>query len=80
MPRLYRSDIAVWLLLYRHAKPDGTVTASILDLARRTGCSKRSVRYSLNRLQSTGLIDREKRGSLSGGPSVYRLNRPGGVK
>jgi len=44
LPELGRIDMAAWLLLYRHAKPDGTVTASVADLARRAGCCERAMR------------------------------------
>jgi hypothetical protein len=76
LPDLGRTELAAWLLLYRHAKPDGTVTASVADLARRAGCGERAMRYALRRLFSAGRIDRLKRGTLAGGPSVWRLLTP----
>jgi hypothetical protein len=76
MPNLRRGSIAVWLLLYRHAAPDGTASASIGDLANRCGCSPRTVRYAVENLIRIGALSRLKRGSLSGGPSVYRLLSP----
>lgn len=78
LPRLTRTELAAWLLLYRHAKPDGTVTASVGDLARRAGCCVRSMRYALKRLHAAGLVRRLKRGTLAGGPSVWRLMPPDG--
>lgn len=76
LPNLERSAVAVWLLLYRHAKPDGTVSASIADLARRAGASDRQVQRALGRLQAAGIVCRLKRGTLAGGPSVYRMVQP----
>lgn len=76
LPQLERSAVAVWLLLYRHAKPDGTVSASVADLARRAGSSNRQVQRALGRLQAAGIVRRLKRGTLAGGPSVYRLVQP----
>ncbi|NOT01126.1 MAG: hypothetical protein HOP29_10910 [Phycisphaerales bacterium] len=76
MPHLPRSALAAWLALYRHAKPDGTVTASVGDLARRCGCSCRAMQDALGRLQASGCVERLKRGSLAGGPSVWRLLTP----
>lgn len=73
-----RADFAAWLLLYRHAGPDGTVTASVADLARRAGCCESAMRRGLKRLQSAGLVERLKRGTLAGGPSVWRLLTPEG--
>ena len=69
-------DVAVWLVLYRHGQRDGTATAAVSDLARRAGYCEAAVRRALRRLQKWGLIDRAKRGTLAGGPSVYRLWRP----
>jgi len=76
MPSMTRAELAVWLLLFRHAKPDGIVSASVADLVRRTGSGERSVRYALERMRDGGLLDRVKRGTLAGGPSVYRLRHP----
>ena len=73
-----RADLAVWLLLFRHAKPDGTATASVADLARQAGCCERTMRRALKRLQAAGLVERIKRGTLAGGPSIWRLLTPNG--
>ncbi len=71
-------DAAVWLVLYRHAWRDGTVTAAVSDLARRTGRCEAAIRRSLRRLIAAGLLRRVKRGSLLVGPSVYALVDPDG--
>ena len=71
-------DAAVWLTLFRHGRRDGTTTAAVSDLARRTGRCEASVRRSLRRLIAAGLLRRVKRGSLLVGPSVYELVDPGG--
>lgn len=71
-----RSEIGAWLGLYRHAKPDGTVSASVADLARRAGCSDRAMGDALRRLRQLGYVERIKRGTLAGGPSVWRLGIP----
>jgi DNA-binding transcriptional ArsR family regulator len=76
LPRLGPVDVAVWLVLYRHGQRDGTATAAVSDLARRTGYRDRAVRQALARLVDCGLIRRVKRGTLAGGPSVYRLIPP----
>ncbi|MEW6200053.1 MAG: helix-turn-helix domain-containing protein [Planctomycetota bacterium] len=78
LARLGPVDVAVWLVLYRHGQRDGTATAAVSDLARRTGYADRAVRQALRRLRDRGLIDRVKRGTLAGGPSVYRLLMPSG--
>lgn len=78
LPHLGRIDLAAWMLLYRHAKPDGTVTASMADLARRAGCCDRAMRRALKRLHELRLLDRLKRGTLAGGPSVWRLRSADG--
>jgi DNA-binding transcriptional ArsR family regulator len=76
LPLLGPGDVAVWLVLYRHGQRDGTATAAVSDLARRTGYRDRAVRQALARLVDCGLIRRVKRGTLAGGPSVYRLIPP----
>jgi hypothetical protein len=37
---MHRAELAAFVILWRHAKADGTVSASIADLARRGGCSQ----------------------------------------
>lgn len=76
LARLGSVDVAVWLVLYRHGQRDGTATAAVSDLKRRTGYQDAAVRRALRRLRDRGLIDRLKRGTLAGGPSVYRLREP----
>ncbi|MBI4717164.1 MAG: helix-turn-helix domain-containing protein [Planctomycetes bacterium] len=73
---LGRAELAAWLILYRHAKPDGIVTASVADLARRAGCTPRTMQTALKRLRSRQLLRRLKRGTLAGGPSIWRLATP----
>lgn len=80
LPRRTRAELAAWLLLYRHAKPDGIVTASVADLARRTGCDESTIRRALKRLREAGLVERIKRGTLAGGPSAWRLLTPEGCR
>lgn len=76
LARLGPVDVAVWLVLYRHGRRDDTATAAVSDLARQTGYADRAVRLALRRLWGNGLIGRVKRGTLAGGPSVYRLLMP----
>src|SRR4051794_21531614 len=71
---LKRADIAVWLLLWRDTKKNGTARTSQADLARRAGTSERMVRYAIGRLQRDGLLTVVRRGRLSQGPSVYRVH------
>jgi len=78
LARLGPADVAVWLVLYRHGQRDGTATAAVSDLARRTRYCNAAVRLALRRLRGWGLIERVKRGTLAGGPSIYRLLMPSG--
>jgi len=80
LARLGPVDVAVWLVLYRHGRRDGTATAAVSDLVRRTGYRQAAVRNALRRLRNCGLINRLKRGTLAGGPSVYRLLLPAQVR
>lgn len=72
-------DSTIWFVLYRDARIDGTATAAVSDLSRRSGFCEAAVRRALRRLRDRGLVRRLKRGSLSGGPSVYRLIRGDGA-
>ena len=47
---LTRAEAAVWFILYRDTKPDGTARTGQTDLARRAGCNVRSVGRALARL------------------------------
>jgi len=73
-----RAELAAWLILYRHAKPNGTAKASVADLARRAGCCESTIKRALERLRRGGLVERVKRGTLAGGSSVWRLLTPDG--
>lgn len=77
MGKLTRAEIAVWLVLYRDTKPDGTARTGQTDLARRAGCDVRTVRRALIRLETRGLIEVIRRGRLGAGPSRYRVRGTG---
>jgi hypothetical protein len=68
-----RNEIAVWLVLYRDTKPDGTARTSQADLARRNGTSDRTVRRALGRLETAGLLKVVYRGGFRRGQSRYRV-------
>ena len=70
---LGRSDIAVWLVLFRDTKQDGIARTGQADIARRAGVSERTVRRAIGRLQRRGLLLVVRRGGLSQGPSAYRV-------
>jgi hypothetical protein len=76
---LPRNAIAVWLVLWRDTR-DGTARTSMANLARRAGCSPRTVVRAVKALESAGLVDVVYRGGFRRGPSRYRvraLARPG---
>jgi hypothetical protein len=73
---MHRSELAAFVILWRHAKADGTVSASIADLARRGGCSRRAIQNGIKRLITKRLLERIKRGTLEGGPTHWRLVKP----
>ncbi len=70
---LGRNEIAVWLLLYRDTKPEGTARTSIADLARRAGVSKRTALRNVAALERRGLLRIVHRGGLNRGLSIYRV-------
>ena len=71
--KLTRSELLVWLTLYRDCR-DGTSKTAQADLARRTGASLRSVSLAIGRLERLGLLVVVRRGGLRQGPSTYRLS------
>ena len=70
---LRRSDIVVWLVLYRDTKKDGTARTSQADIARRGGICSRTVLRAIRRLCRGGLLTVVYRGGLRRGPSTYRV-------
>jgi hypothetical protein len=70
---LTRNEMAVWLMLYRDTKPDGTARTSQADMARRVGTSDRTVRRALDGLKRRGLLKVTYRGGIGRGASVYRV-------
>jgi Helix-turn-helix domain len=71
---LDRAAMAVWLLLWRDTKKDGTARTSQADLGRRAGVSERTVRRAVRRLADQGLLTVVYRGSLRRGASAYRVH------
>ena len=69
---LSRSEVAVWLVLYRDTR-DGTARTAYDDLARRAGLNRRNVGRAVRRLEVRGLIEVAHRGGLGRGVSRYRV-------
>jgi hypothetical protein len=67
----------VWLALFRFARPDGTVFASLSTLETITGQHRRTIQRAVSRLVALGALEKVQRG---GGAvaSVYRLKCPAG--
>jgi DNA-binding transcriptional ArsR family regulator len=66
----------VWVLLWRDER-DGTARTAVSDLARRSGLSARTVKRHLRTLKARGLVRVVQAGSVSRGPTVYRLRTTG---
>lgn len=69
---LTRSEIAVWMVLYRDTR-DGTACLSFDAIAARAGCDRRSVCTALGQLEKQGLVKVVYRGGIGRGISVYRV-------
>ena len=65
---------SVWLVLFRDTRPDGLARTAQSDIARRIGMSVATVKRSLRRLESFGLVTVKYRGGMGGRLSVYRVN------
>ena len=73
MGGLSRAELAVWLILYRDTKRDGTARASLDDLARRAGIDRQTASRAVGRLARRKMLQVIRRGGLNRGPSVYRI-------
>jgi DNA-binding MarR family transcriptional regulator len=73
MAELSRSELAVWLALYRDAKPDGIARASLADLARRGGMDRQTASRAVGRLERRKMLRVVQRGGLNRGPSCYQV-------
>ena len=69
---LSRSEIMVWLVLYRDTK-NGVAKTSQADIARRAGMDTRTARRAMDQLRRRGLLSIVRRGGLRQGPSTYRV-------
>ena len=69
---LTRSEILVWMILYRDTR-NGIARTSQTDIARRAGTSTRTVCRAINRLRKRGLLIVVYLGGLNRGPSKYRV-------
>ena len=69
------SDREVWHVVFRFADA-ATDIAEVrhADIAARLGFHTRTVKRSIDRLITHGLVERLKRGTRQGGPSRYRLD------
>ena len=73
MSDLSRAELAVWLILYRDTKRDGTARASLDDLARRGGMNRQTASRAVGRLAHRKMVRVLHRGGLNCGPSTYRV-------
>jgi predicted transcriptional regulator len=72
LAELSRSEIAVWLVLFRDTR-DGTARTSYDDIARRAGLNRRNVGRAVRRLEARGMVKVVHRGGLRRGVSRYRV-------
>ena len=70
---LSRGELAVWLILYRDTRRDGTARTSLDDLARRGGMDRQTAPRAIGRLNRRKMLQVIRRGNLSRGPSIYRV-------
>ena len=73
MSDLKRAELAVWLILFRDTKPDGTARASLDDLARRGGFDRQTASRAVGSLARRKMLQVTRRGGLNRGPSTYRI-------
>ncbi|WP_165249231.1 helix-turn-helix domain-containing protein [Paludisphaera soli] len=69
---LKRGELAVFLLLLRDTRPDGTARAGLTDLATRGGMSKRSAIRAVQTLTERGVV-RVVRPGVRGKATLYTV-------
>jgi hypothetical protein len=76
---LPRSELAVYLILLRDTRPDGTARAGLDDLARRGGMSRWSASRAVRSLVAKGVLRIVRRG-VPGKPTLYTVFPPAAFK
>jgi hypothetical protein len=71
--KLTPAGALVWIVLYRFANPDGTVTVSADRIQACTGLSMKTVFRALKDLKAKGLVKVIARGGINRGASKYRI-------
>jgi hypothetical protein len=72
---LSRSEIGVYLILWRDTKPTGLARTSLTELARRGGMSERQASRALGKLIGQGAVHVIRRG-IRGKAALYSLYPP----
>jgi hypothetical protein len=75
LARLTRSQIAVYLIIYRDTQPSGLARTSLSDLARRGGMSRRQASRALRALIGRGAVHVVRKGVI-GKATLYSLYPP----
>ena len=70
---LSRGELAVWLILYRDARRDGTAQTSLDDLARRGGMNRQTAHRAIGRLKRRKMLRVIRQGGYRLGTSSYRV-------
>lgn len=70
---LSRSEIAVWLILYRDTR-DGSVLISQNNIAKRAGATVRGTQKAIDKLIASGLVRVIFQGGINRGPSRYKVD------
>jgi hypothetical protein len=73
MADLCRAELAVWLILYRDTKRDGTARAVFDDLAWRGDIDRQTASRAVARPARRKMLQLLLRGGLNCGPSTYRV-------
>ncbi len=70
---LRRSELLVWLMLYRETKPDGIATAPQRMIAERCGLNRKTVERSIASLSKRGLLRVVYAGGYRRGTACYKV-------
>jgi hypothetical protein len=73
MATLSRSELALWLILYRDTKRHGTARVSLADIARRAYMDRQTASRAVGKLVRRNMLQVLRRGELNQGPSEFRV-------
>jgi Fe2+ or Zn2+ uptake regulation protein len=71
--KLTPSAVAVWLVLYRHAREDRTVSVTVEEIERASSLGRKTVFRALKELKTKAMLKTITKGGINRGANLYRI-------